>query len=454
MDDSYSKVTLLLQSGENLDFLLTKLNLVFADPKIRAAKIRVLCPPHLTSPITVKLSPFWGRVEISEPRMLLKEFSTLHARPFVAYLPAETPYTPPPLEGLGALAAYPLFIRPWIPPVELPDNQWARLVYLTHGWVSTPVLLEKALDGQAALTLRGLEKLTSKDSWVSYFSSPTGLANSSSIDGPRGAGKLNSQSKVLALVPHYQCESWLGQCLDSLIRQTRRPDAIAVLDDASSPPPVDIVRKFPQVTLLRSPENVGPYRLIQSAIGQTDFDAYLFQDADDWSSLDRLELLLKEAERTGAEWIGTQELMYFEDSLHALRYPLSFGPRPQSGIRYPFCYPSSLISRDFLNRLGGFASGLRFSGDYELFTRAVFDGKVANLDRYCYFRRIRKGSLVTSEDTGMASLARREMDNQIEKRQLENLARIAKGLAPLLEPLSKTDPVKFEHLAGPALAKV
>lgn len=452
LDDPFSKVTFLLQSGENLDFLLTKIGLVFSDPKIQAAKVRVICPPHLTSQITVKLSPFWGRVEISELRNLEKEFSTLHARPFVAYLPAETPYTPPPLDGLEALARYPLFVRPWIPPVELPENQWARLVYMAQGWVSTPALLERALDGHNALSLRPLEKITANEPWVPYFSAPTGLPGTPPTTGPKGFGKLGAQSKVLALVPHYQCEAWLGQCLDSLVRQTRPPDAIAVLDDASPQPPLEIVRKFPRITLLRSPENSGPYRMLQSAIDHAGFDAYLFQDADDWSSLDRLECLLKEAERTGAEWIGTQELMYFEDSLHALRYPLVF-EKATASIRYPYCYPSSLISRDFLNRLGGFASGLRFSGDYELYTRAIYAGKVANIDRYAYFRRIRGNSLVTSAETGLSSPARKEVDTEIEKKRLENEARISKGIAPLLEPLKKAEPLRFEHLAGPPLAQ-
>jgi hypothetical protein len=103
--------------------------------------------------------------------------------------------------------------------------------------------------------------------------------------------------------------------------------------------------------------------------------------------------------------------------------------------------------------LGGFASGLHFSGDFELLTRAVLAGKVANVDRYAYYRRIRKNSLITSEATGMASLARKEVDSQIEARKAENLARVIKGQMPLLEPLRKAETLHFEHLAGPQLIK-
>ena len=52
------------------------------------------------------------------------------------------------------------------------------------------------------------------------------------------------------------------------------------------------MRRHPGVTLLHAAENVGPYRLVQQVIDDTDYDAYLFQDADDWSAPDRLEQLL------------------------------------------------------------------------------------------------------------------------------------------------------------------
>ena len=103
----------------------------------------------------------------------------------------------------------------------------------------------------------------------------------------------------MAVILHYKCEEWLCQCLESLVNQTRPLDAVVVVDDNSPEPPVDIVKQFPGVTLFTMMQNVGPYRIIQQVIDHFDYDAYLFQDADDWSAVDRLEILLKEAERTG-----------------------------------------------------------------------------------------------------------------------------------------------------------
>jgi glycosyltransferase involved in cell wall biosynthesis len=263
---------------------------------------------------------------------------------------------------------------------------------------------------------------------------------------------LSAHSKVLALVPYFNCETWLEQCLDSLTSQTRIPQGILVLDDASVISPQAIVEKFPQVTLWRSPENVGPYALLRSAIDQTQFDAYLFQDADDWSAYDRLEKLIEGAQQTGAEWIGTQELMILGDNVRPIRYPLTFNQLRDGSLSHPICYPSSLISKNFLTQLGGFASGLRISGDLELISRAVWTAQAANLDDYGYFRRIRNQSLITSPETGLGSPLRVEIGNQIKARKIENHSRVQKGLLPLLEPLVVGKPISFQFVTGPQLS--
>ena len=73
--------------------------------------------------------------------------------------------------------------------------------------------------------------------------------------------RLGFHSKIAVLVPHFRCEQWLGECIASLVKQTRPPDAIIVIDDASAAPPIEIVAPFPSVSLFQSQENVGPYGL-------------------------------------------------------------------------------------------------------------------------------------------------------------------------------------------------
>jgi glycosyltransferase involved in cell wall biosynthesis len=223
---------------------------------------------------------------------------------------------------------------------------------------------------------------------------------------------LDRAASVLAIVPHYDCEAWLADCLDSLVRQSRPLQGIVVVDDASPRPPLAVVERFPQATLLAAAENVGPYRLTQTVIDQTGFDAYLFQDADDWSATHRLGWLLVDAERTGAALIGCQGYRVLGDEGEAV--PLTYPADVNAALaawpaRYALLHPTSLVSRRLVRSAGGFATGLRFSGDLEFQHRAVHVGRLINSRRFAYFKRVHANALTARPDTGIGSPARQAL---------------------------------------------
>jgi glycosyltransferase involved in cell wall biosynthesis len=271
---------------------------------------------------------------------------------------------------------------------------------------------------------------------------------------PRPSSRLGLHSSVLAIIPHFRCEEWLDDCLESLAAQTRPLDGIVVIDDCSGAPPVRAVQKFPEVTLLDTDRNVGPYRIVQQIIEETDFDAYLFQDADDWSAPDRLELLLRGAEDSGAELIGTQEVRVFCDEAEVtpIAWPLDVNAEFEHKVTaFPLLHPTSLVTRDLVMRLGGFASGLRFSGDAEFLRRARFVGPVVNIPQHLYYRRIRQGSLTTAPETGLQSPERKRVMEMLWARARENAELVEQGKEPDLEPIATAPAVGLRHITGPSL---
>lgn len=63
---------------------------------------------------------------------------------------------------------------------------------------------------------------------------------------------------VAAIIVNYNGQQWLGRCLDSVLGQTRPPEEIIVVDNASTDGSSQIVRqRYPQVQLLQLPENLG-----------------------------------------------------------------------------------------------------------------------------------------------------------------------------------------------------
>ena len=106
-----------------------------------------------------------------------------------------------------------------------------------------------------------------------------------------------------------------------------------------------------------------------------------------------------------------------------------------------------------MTELGGFASGLRFSGDAELLRRARHVAKVTNIPAYTYFRRIRQGSLTTAEETGLKSAVRQEVMEMLWDRARRNADAVAAGRAPDLAPCRTAPPVGLRLLAGPPLRR-
>ena len=259
---------------------------------------------------------------------------------------------------------------------------------------------------------------------------------------------------VCALVPHFDCEAWLGQALESLLAQTRPPDAVVVVDDGSPRPPVDVVRHHPGVTLLGAPDNGGPYRLVQAVIERSHHDYYLFQDADDWSTPGRLEALLQRADSTGAELVGSHELRVLveEGDVVAVRYPLDVNAAlDEQPAGFPLLHPTSMVGRDLVMRLGGFATGMRFSGDAEFLRRAAQVARVVNADHFGYFRRKRVGSLTTAPTTGLASPERLKVQAALTARARGFAEDQRRGRRPDLRPFRSAGLPALEHLAGPRL---
>ena len=100
--------------------------------------------------------------------------------------------------------------------------------------------------------------------------------------------------RVLAHIHTYNDADVIGQILDALLRQTRRPDAILIVDNASTDKTLD--RTFPeQVTVIRNHMNLGTSGTIRTGFSHAlahEFDWIWVFDADSVPELDALEKLL------------------------------------------------------------------------------------------------------------------------------------------------------------------
>ena len=127
---------------------------------------------------------------------------------------------------------------------------------------------------------------------------------------------------VSVIVPVYNMakDGNLNYCLDSLVNQTLKSFEIIAVDDASKDNSLEIIReyekKYPgRVIGVASPENRrqgGARNLgLKYAHGR-----YIgFMDADDWVVPDMYERMLKKAEETGADVVGTDMCRVYEHTM-------------------------------------------------------------------------------------------------------------------------------------------
>lgn len=106
--------------------------------------------------------------------------------------------------------------------------------------------------------------------------------------------------KYSVIVPVYNGEKYLKQCLSSVVSQIRESDELIIIDDGSKDHSKEIyyafAREYPQIKVIQQ-ENQGVYAARQCGIRHATGDYIIFVDADDtWTenTLSEIDSLLTE----------------------------------------------------------------------------------------------------------------------------------------------------------------
>jgi len=109
------------------------------------------------------------------------------------------------------------------------------------------------------------------------------------------------REKLALLVPSFQHQRYLSRLLDSICRQTRKPDEILVSDDASADGSYELLKGWARgrlgVKIFRQPQNLGITENSNFLLRRTKAELVMFLHSDDLfrhaRTLERLEGLLQ-----------------------------------------------------------------------------------------------------------------------------------------------------------------
>ena len=112
--------------------------------------------------------------------------------------------------------------------------------------------------------------------------------------------------KISIIIPVYNVEDYLKECLDSLLRQTFTEFEIICIDDGSSDNSLDILKKYQlldtRITVLNQQHQfAGTAR--NKGISCAKGEYLLFLDADDFFEKDMLEKIYEQGKKTQAQII-------------------------------------------------------------------------------------------------------------------------------------------------------
>lgn len=134
---------------------------------------------------------------------------------------------------------------------------------------------------------------------------------------------MNKTPKVSIIIPVYNTERYLRDCLDSVINQTLRDIEIICVDDGSTDRSPEILREYQskdeRITILKQEKsNAGAARNRGLSIAKGEYLSFL--DSDDFFEHTMLEHMYVCAKNRNAEIVVCEMMLYKEDSCETLPF--------------------------------------------------------------------------------------------------------------------------------------
>jgi glycosyltransferase involved in cell wall biosynthesis len=205
-------------------------------------------------------------------------------------------------------------------------------------------------------------------------------------------------STTSVIIPAYNAERFVAAAIESALAQTRRVDEIIVVDDGSTDGTAEVVRRYPEVTLLQQ-ANSGPSVARNVAIAHAS-GAYIAPlDADDVWPPTRQEVLagLLDSNLQVDYVLGRQRFLIEPGAPLPPWLPTL---DPDVVAQQELGRPTGVLlaRRSLFETIGTFAEDMRYGEDADWFLRCADGGAtVIEIDDVVMYRRLH-GNNMTMDD--------------------------------------------------------
>lgn len=237
-------------------------------------------------------------------------------------------------------------------------------------------------------------------------------------------------------MPIYNCINYIAQAIDSILNQTFTNFELIIIDDCSTDGTAGVVDTYTdkRINFITKPENTGLVASLNTGLSLAKGQYIARMDGDDISMPDRLQKQVDFLEqRPDIVLCGTAyELL---NAKQIVSYPADHDDIKLTLLEYcPLGHPTVMVRNDFLQDHNlRYNADFEAAEDYELWTRLIWLGKIANMPDV----------LLTYRDHPL------QYSNSNKSNQVKNshLSRV-KMLAKVWDKASITDPYTREVLFG------
>ena len=232
---------------------------------------------------------------------------------------------------------------------------------------------------------------------------------------------------VSVIIPVYNAEKHLRECLDSVVNQTLKDIEIICVDDGSTDGSYSILEEYktldPRIRVLRQKNSyAGTARNRGMSMAQGKYIAFL--DSDDCFELDALEYLFSVAETHSAEMVKASFFLFHDGEnrkCYTTRYsenscveekwrnhPVRFSDCPDQLVYVADVPWNGLYQRKFLEKNGICFNSLRCVNDHSFFIWCLLDAaRIVVVSKKTAFYRV-------GQENSLVSIRADHYSNQIE----------------------------------------
>jgi succinoglycan biosynthesis protein ExoO len=216
---------------------------------------------------------------------------------------------------------------------------------------------------------------------------------------------------VSVIIPTYNVEKYIKQCIDSVLVQTYPHFEIILVDDCSTDNTVNIIKSYKdsRIRLLINDVNKGPSYSRNRAIEASKGEWIAFLDSDDWWDINRLQKLISCANETSAEFIADDIYLILDGKERGFTTELKskgiFSTHKPIKLTSVFLVENDLGMQPMIKKQliknGNikFDEDLKYGEDFKFYVECLEKSHLSVLFPVpYYYYRVRNGSLTTNRN--------------------------------------------------------